>query len=115
VQQTLEIAMRWLLAWGRLGCTVPAESAFWFDRTAATAYVVDDIVGWLQAGAPLPTPGKPAGPVGVFFGIEGADIRLGMQNGIADVVDDRHQHDAAHIGAYLTDRPGARVLLAVAG
>ena len=115
VEQTLEIAMRWLLAWGRLGCTVPTEIAFWFDRTRATAYVVADIAGWLQAGAPLPTPRTPAGPVGVFFGVEGADIRLGMQNGIADVVDERHQLDAAHIGAYITDRPGARVLLAVAG
>jgi hypothetical protein len=115
LEETLEIAMRWLLAWGRLGCTIPTEIAFWFDRTAATAYVADNIEGWLGAGAPLPIPKKPAGQVGVFFGVEGADIRMSMQNDIADAVNEHHPEvDAAHVGTYVTERAGARVLLAVA-
>lgn len=114
VTETLEIAMRWMLAWEHLGCVLPTEIAFWFDRNEATAYVVDDVAGWLRAGAPLPLPANPAGKAGAFFGLEGADIRLSAQNDIADVVNERHPLlDAAYVGAYVTDRPGARALLAI--
>ena len=98
-----------------LATPLPTEIAFWFHRTVATAYVVDNIEGWLRAGAPLPIPKKTTGQVGVSFGLEGGNIRLLTQNDIAEAVNERYPLlDAAHVGAYITDRPGARVLLPVA-
>jgi hypothetical protein len=114
-EETVELAMRWFLAWDAVSGAAPTEMCFWFERTEATAFVATDLAAWLAAGGPVPLPAKLSGPVGAFFGVETNDDRQlidAMNNGVLEKA--RHRLDAAYVGLFALARPAARVLLAVA-
>jgi hypothetical protein len=106
--ETLELALRWFLAHEHLGCREPEELYLWSKATVATAYAVDDVKGWLEAGTPLP--GVQDGTLGlaVFIARMGtfSDVQAAMNS-----IEARYHPEVIGQGVYSGDDP--RMLVAV--
>jgi hypothetical protein len=67
-EETIELALRWLLLWGRMGCEEPDSVAFWEAMTTATPFVVDAPTRWFAASAPFPYKGQMNGAFVAYCG-----------------------------------------------
>jgi hypothetical protein len=107
-EETLELAIRWFLAHEHLGCREPEELCMWGTLTTATAYVVDDVKGWLAARTPLP---------GVEPGTKGLAVFLARMGTFSDVqaamdsIEARYHPEVIGQGVYGGDEP--RMLVTV--
>ncbi len=107
-EETLELALRWFIAHEHLGCREPEELCMWGKLTQATAYAVDDVQGWLNAGTPLPgaEPGEPV--LAVFIARMGtfSDVQAAL-----DAVESRYHPEVLGQGVFGGELP--RMLVAV--
>lgn len=108
VEETLELALRWFLAHEHLGCREPEELWAWGKLTQATAYVVDDVKGWLAAGTPLPGASPETPGLAVFLARMGtfSDVQAAM-----DSIEARYHPEVIGQGVFGGDEP--RLLMAV--
>jgi hypothetical protein len=107
-EETLELALRWFIAHEHLGCREPEELCMWGEMTTATAYVVNDVKGWLKAGTPLPGAATGTQGLAVFIARMGtfSDVQPAM-----DSIEARYHPEVMGQGVYSGDEP--RLLLAV--
>ena len=112
-RETIEIGLRWILAWDHVGCVHLDEQAFWAPLTCARAFVVDDVPAWLARGAPVPTPLVDA-RLGVFVAFVGEDARMRWAHEAWELLEGRYP-DATLLPASFCDFRGpARGLVAIA-
>jgi hypothetical protein len=70
-EETLELALRWFIALGHLGCREPEELALWGKLTTTTAFIVVDTKAWVEANTPLPDVAEGDDHLAVFVAFVG--------------------------------------------
>lgn len=108
-QETVELALRWLLGWGHLGCVDLDDFAFWETRTVSTAYVVDDVERWRADRTPLPFSG--AGDDAAFVALDITSFALARE--VFESAAQRAGPDGG-VGGGIYGDDRARALVAVA-